>query len=206
MIWPLEGSNTNVEIEATLPEGASGKDGMRKIVCLGDSITFGEFMSTDLVWPTLLREQLPDCRIINAGVCGDTTRLGLERFPRDVQQREPHTVLLQFGLNDFNCWDTDGGLPRVSRHAFLANLREMVDRCFRFGVRDVRILTPHPIPIGVDGGASEEAALAIMLAGFPMKMVVPVHELVAGDLTLEDGIHLNERGHREYARVIGGQL
>jgi hypothetical protein len=58
---------------------------------------------------------------------------GLERFPNDLQQHRPDIVTIQFGLNECNCWVSDGGLPRVSEAAYRANLIEMIERARRFG-------------------------------------------------------------------------
>ena len=69
--------------------------------------------------------------------------MGLERYPRDVQQAEPDLLTIQFGLNDCNCWETDRGVPRVSEAAFTANLVEMIDRGRLFGARQIIIATNH---------------------------------------------------------------
>ena len=45
-----------------------------KVVCIGDSITAGQHVPAGSGWVELLG-------YVNAGVSGDTTRLGLERFP-----------------------------------------------------------------------------------------------------------------------------
>ena len=36
-------------------------------------------------------------------------------------------VIVQFGLNDCNHWDTDHGLPRVSLDAFIANMKRLLN-------------------------------------------------------------------------------
>ena len=95
-------------------------------------------MSPSQHWTALLRERLTDLEITHVlfsvgAVSGDTTRQGLERFPTEVQSERPDVITIQFGLNDCNRWQTDGGLPRVSELAFEANLLEMVGRARRFG-------------------------------------------------------------------------
>jgi carbonic anhydrase/acetyltransferase-like protein (isoleucine patch superfamily) len=100
------------------------------VVCIGDSITFGQLLTDHhKAWPILLEGY--EIRV--AGVPGDTTRLGLERFPKYVQTQDATAVIIQFGHNDANRWETDRGLPRVSASAFAANLEEMIDRCRVFG-------------------------------------------------------------------------
>ncbi len=116
---------------------------------MGDSITFGQYVDPSLRWTAIvegeLRRRLPtiDVRAHNRGVSGETTRQGLERFPRDVQEAAPDVMTLQFGLNDCNCWETDNGLPRVSPAAFRANLVEMIDRGRNFGAREIVLATNH---------------------------------------------------------------
>src|SRR5579862_3779012 len=113
------------------------------VVFMGDSITFGQYVDpaqrwTSLVGDAILRQYLAtpiNFLLLNHGVSGETTRQGLERFPSHVQQHRPAILTLQFGLNDCNCWVTDGGLPRVSEAAYRANLTEMIDRARQFGVR-----------------------------------------------------------------------
>ncbi|MBA3842867.1 MAG: SGNH/GDSL hydrolase family protein [Actinobacteria bacterium] len=117
---------------------------------MGDSITFGQYLDATSRWTSLVEEQLRsqfteaiEVRSFNRGISGETTRMGLERFPRDVQEIFPDVMTLQFGLNDCNCWQTDGGLPRVSLGSFRANLVEMIDRARRFGARKIVLATNH---------------------------------------------------------------
>ena len=52
--------------------------------------------------------------------------------------------MVQFGMNDCNYWDTDNGLPRVSKKAFKANLEEIVERALACGTRKIFLNTNHP--------------------------------------------------------------
>lgn len=124
------------------------------IVFMGDSITAGQYVHPSLRWAELVSARLkrafadrvdPERQFHYChGVSGETTRQGLERFPRHVQQFRPEVITLQFGLNDCNCWDTDAGLPRVSELSYRANLLEMIERARRFGARHVILSTNHP--------------------------------------------------------------
>jgi len=86
-----------------------------RIVCLGDSNTFGQDLPYAQTYPAvlqdLLREQYPelDAVLINVGVCGDTSVQGLARLERDVLPYEPQVVVSAFGLNDGNLgyWSLD---------------------------------------------------------------------------------------------------
>lgn len=77
-----------------------------RIVCLGDSITYGEDLPYAQTYPAvlayLLRQKYAnlDVVVINSGVRGHTSVQGLARLKRDVLWYKPHVVLIAFGLND----------------------------------------------------------------------------------------------------------
>ena len=120
------------------------------LVHMGDSITEGQYVDTSVRWSALVERLVaerwdPDSVIsFNRGVSGETTRMGLERFPTDVQALRPDVMTLQYGMNDCNCWETDGGVPRVSEAAFAANLTEMIQRARAFGAVQIVLATNHP--------------------------------------------------------------
>ena len=80
----------------------------------------------------------------NCSVNGNTTRQALERFNNDVGSKKPLFVLIQFGMNDCNYWDTDHGQPRVSELAFKYNLKEIINKSFASGVKTIFLGTNHP--------------------------------------------------------------
>jgi lysophospholipase L1-like esterase len=172
------------------------------IVCIGDSITAGQYLEGP-AWPALLA--VGD--VVAAAVSGDTTRTALERFPRDVQAREPEVVVIQFGHNDANRWQTDGGVPRVSERAYAANLHEMLDRCRAFGaVPYLCSITP----VLRDGAYSEDVrAYDGILRDVAAERAVPVIDVYEAflardleELLLADGLHLSAEGHRVYADTV----
>jgi lysophospholipase L1-like esterase len=178
------------------------------IVCIGDSITVGQHLDPpDVPWPVMLNTG----PVLVRGVSGETTRQGLERFPRDVQMHEPELVVIQFGHNDCNRWETDRGLPRVSPEAYVANLGEMIDRCRRFGaVPYLCTLTPsrrseqHAQDViwydSLLRGVAAERGVALIdtRAAFDAE---PLDDLLVGD-----GLHLTGEGHRLYARTVSAVL
>jgi lysophospholipase L1-like esterase len=120
-----------------------------RVVHMGDSITEGQHIDPAVRWTSLIAHRLAErfgadrFASVNRGVSGETTRMGLERYPRNVQQEEPDLLTIQYGLNDCNCWVTDRGVPRVSPDAFVANLVEMVERGRVFGARQIILATNH---------------------------------------------------------------
>lgn len=175
-----------------------------KILACGDSITFAENVDPPNRWTDLVQAAMPQHEVINKGVCGDTTRLGLERFPADVQQLFPDCLILQFGLNDANRWKTDNGLPRVSPDAFTANLCEMVQRGRIHGATHIGIiaLTPATKP-SVNPqwwrymGAIKSACEKSHADYIPHSMKIDRTEFLQ-----PDGVHLNEAGNREIADAV----
>lgn len=70
-----------------------------KIVCLGDSITWGFPFGPQDSWTEMLQKQL-QVQIINRGINGNTTSDMLERFDRHVIQAHPTHLILMGGIND----------------------------------------------------------------------------------------------------------
>jgi len=74
--------------------------GFMKIVCLGDSLTYGYGVKRRDVWTSVASEQSGNS-YINKGVNGDTSGGMLSRFNEDVLMEKPKAVILMGGANDF---------------------------------------------------------------------------------------------------------
>jgi lysophospholipase L1-like esterase len=179
---------------------------LTRIRCVGDSITFGQHLEFGAeAWPARVGGE-------GRGVCGETTRQALERFPRDVQDDPADVTVLQWGHNDANRWDTDNGLPRVSRQAFEANLVEMIDRCRVFNTRPVLCtLTPTSKNDLYDCDVKAYSRIVRMVAAINDVDLVDVRTAFfdAADLDLllmDDGLHLTEEGHDLYAQTVAHVL
>lgn len=174
------------------------------IVCFGDSITYGQGLDDPSreAFPALLAAELGE-PVVSRGVCSDTTRSALERFPRDVQESGARLAVIQFGHNDCNEWASDRGAPRVSVAAFTANLREMAARAERFGI-GVIFLAPHPTLKGPTYERRREAYVQAMRESCP-EPVIQAIRWRDGDLLL-DLIHLNEHGHGRIAAALADHI
>lgn len=175
-----------------------------RIVVLGDSIAFGEHLPTTNRWASLLAEANPKWNILVRAVCGDTTRLALERWHQDVASASPDVVIVQLGHNDANDWD---GLPRVSARAYESNLIEMCERAGNLGAKVV-LCAPHPVvrDSGYErrvreygesvwrAGSAANADVCDLHAGFPRGAML--------DRMLLDGLHLSPAGHELTSRLI----
>lgn len=109
--------------------------GRDKIVCLGDSITYGFPYGPESSWVRICSEKL-GMKLINKGINGDTTRQMLRRFIPDVVDLNPAYVIIMGGSND--AW-VDAGLEKVEE-----NMETMVDKAFETGICPVIGL---PVPV-----------------------------------------------------------
>lgn len=174
------------------------------IYVFGDSIATGQYMPVHQTWPVLLSKVSPTQV---AARNGDTTRLALERMAFDVLAHEPRVLLVQFGLNDANQWDTDNGFPRVSLPAFRSNLREIIVKGRGVGA-DVHLLTNHPTR---KGARFERTRLDYNRA---IREVTDEHGAGLIDIEREwtdgrylfDAVHLNPEGHRFYYEQVRAVL
>ena len=188
-----------------------------KVIAFGDSITYGQNVRSSEAWPAVL-ERLTGHDVRNEGVCGETTRLGLERFPKAVQLHEPDVVCIQYGCNDANRWASDLGPERVGIDAYVANIADLIARCAAVEAKPI-VLRPHQ-PETPDSEYNERVALyaialktkrwdwpfyAPALKGWDCCYCAPMVSL------LDDGygVHPDPAMHQRYAglvaRVLGEQ-
>jgi len=127
-------------------EGARDKF---RVVALGDSITECANMKREEGWPGLLESLLGrETRVINAGIGGTSSSLGLYRWRRDVAPIKPHCVVTCFLLNDshirhYEC--SSSYLVQCTPHQMEANMRAMFDLTEALGAKPV-LWTPPPVP------------------------------------------------------------
>ncbi len=178
------------------------------ILCLGDSITHGRYVPKEDCWVSLIGG-------FDAGINGDTTRTALVRFPRDVQDVRPEVLIIQFGLNDCTCWETDWGLPRVSEESFRANLKEMIVRARCFDVQKIILTNNHVTLLDdlLEDYEEANARYSRIIESVAQEMAVcfcDTRNCFLAKPGLEfldpDGVHLNKEGHKLYAKAIGDCL
>lgn len=205
-----------------------------KIIFFGDSICVGQNLSIHRGWVTRVSARLaemddPRAQIIvlNASANGRTTRLALEAMPYEVQSQNADIIILQFGMNDCNYWQTDYGVPRVSPKAFEANLDEIITRAFNRDVKKVLINTNHPTGLtdrimpGTSISYQDSNALyntiirRVAQRGDERVVLNDIEQFffehAGGDpkrleellLPAPDLLHLSDKGHELYCRYIG---
>lgn len=174
-----------------------------RIVCIGDSCTYGQGVAARDSWPGLLAQYLAgdmrDFDVRNEGVCGDTTRLGLARWDTAVALHRPELVVIQFGHNDANTWETDLGRPRVSEQSYRANIAEMLSRVACWGGTAI-VLLPHDCP-------NREGAYRARLLSYQAALGGIGRRPPAATL-LADGydVHPDHAMHERYAGIVMGEL
>lgn len=197
-----------------------------RLVFFGDSICVGQGISIHKGWVPRISAMLEalghesgrELLIENASVSGNTTRQALERMAYQVQSHGVDMLLIQFGMNDCNHWESDRGLPRVSKEAFRANLQEIIARGRRFGAQRVILNTNHPTSRTealMPGGEltyqqgneiynqiiREVAALENVFLNDIEKYFLSktdAERAPLANLLLPDGLHLSEKGHDLY--------
>jgi len=135
-----------------------------KIICFGDSVTFGWNLSYDCSYPFLLEQHLltdyPDVMVINSGIGGNTVIDGLARIKKNVLKYNPELVILNFGLNDAmlgkKSKSAPGGndlyykegqfyfLPQINIYDFEQAYRDIIDTLKEENI-DVLVLSMNPV-------------------------------------------------------------
>jgi lysophospholipase L1-like esterase len=189
-----------------------------KIVCLGDSLTYGYGVRRSAVWPRLAAK-LSGVSILNRGVNGITTAGMLGSFQRDVIAEGAEAVLLMGGANDI-LFDLDAAGAET-------NLGRMAQKALDAGIHTfIGIPTAFCPPIREDwlSMADFTSALPVYtayiqrlyafvrergctgvdfhaaLSAYAEKHGVPLRSLFI------DGIHLNEQGHKIFAGCLAQAL
>lgn len=92
-----------------------------KMVCIGDSLTYGYMVRRSEGWTRLL-ERKYDIKVLNKGINGDSTGGMLSRFYRDVVDHKPSVVMIMGGSNDF--------IMKVPLNIVRSNIAAMVHQAY----------------------------------------------------------------------------
>lgn len=108
-----------------------------KIVCLGDSITYGYPDGPSFSWVTRVIENT-DYQMLNRGINGETTGQMLNRLQRDVISEKPAYLIFAGGHND--AWQ------KVSLSRVQHNIQQVVEVVLQQGICPMLVL-PSPLNI-----------------------------------------------------------
>lgn len=186
---------------------------MKKLICLGDSLTFGLRVPQSQTWPRLVQET--GVEVINLGICGDTTGGMLARLPAVLKEqgKTQAVVLIMGGSNDIFYSGTD----TAARN----NLGAMVHQVIAAGLTPV---VGIPLPIVPEDAPKEwepvanfhEAAKLLesycaWLKTYCKAFHIPTVDFredfldTRGNARRElycDGLHPNAQGHRLMAQKL----
>lgn len=183
-----------------------------KILCMGDSLTYGYGVRRNKVWTSILAEEMPGMDFVNRGVSGNTTAEIKKRLMEAVLVEVPDLIILMAGSNDIFMGE---GIEAAKK-----NLVDMITECKKNDV-DIIVMTPFPIndetmiqnwkKAGV-GGKSQEALLNLR---FWIKEFCDSKKILCIDTWrcfseggeecrcyYQDGIHLSEYGHKKFSDYI----
>jgi len=165
-----------------------------KVVCLGDSITWGFPYGPEYSWVAKL-DQVVDGEFINEGINGNTTDDMLRRFYRCVVKYEPTHVVIMGGANDV--------LWRESVDRILHNLRKMVEQAREAGIK---VIMATPTAINYPEVERRLEKIRDWIKAFAREQGLPVIDFAAAyfdpdgkvrsELLLLDGAHPNKNGYR----------
>lgn len=140
--------------EKTADKLKKGKITLKRILCFGDSNTWGhnpvDGSQIERRWTVWAREKLPGYEIVQDGVCGRTTRFGehdtngIEVFRERYIERECNfdLIIIMLGTND--TLNDFGVNPKETA----CSLRQFVKLCHdKYGKKKPQILLVSPIPI-----------------------------------------------------------
>jgi len=157
--------------------------GDQKIICFGDSLTYGTGAGEGMDYPSQLSKMIAKS-VINAGVPGDTTARARQRLERDVLAKAPDMVLITLGGNDLK-----NGLAKDN--AF-ANLKIIVESIQKTGARV--IIGGLNFPIRDRGFGRAYKDLAAETGAF---LIPNILEGIIGNRDLmSDPIHPNDKGYK----------
>lgn len=168
----------------------------KKLIILGDSLTEGYGVTQDSAFPVLLQKKITDDQInwtvIGSGSSGSTSASGISRMKWLIRQK-PDVIFIILGSND--------GLRGLKVEETEKNLNETI----QFGLKNnIQIILGqlHMPPNYGKQYAKQFSDIYPRVAKKNKIMLAPfLLDKVAGnkDLNLADGIHPNEKGHKQVA-------
>jgi acyl-CoA thioesterase-1 len=172
---------------------------MRRIVCLGDSLTSGHGIGTAVAYPALLHQRVRRAgfpyEVVNAGVSRETSADARARLGRALEG-DVRVLVLALGAND--------GLRAVPVATLAANLSHIIETAQRRGIA-VLLCAMEALPIhGWAYAAAFHQAYLTLAARYHVPLVPFILLNVIGNprLMQPDRAHPSAEGARAIADVI----
>ncbi len=173
----------------------------KTILFFGDSLTAGYGTSTELAFPALvetsLRKKGKECKVINAGLSGETSAGGLTRI--DWILRQPIDIfVLELGAND--------GLRGLPIEETKKNLQQIIDKVKAKNPEVKIVIAGMMVPpnMGPEYSAQFQKVFPELAKKNNAALIPFLLKDVAGieKLNLPDGIHPNAEGHK----IVAGNV
>jgi acyl-CoA thioesterase I len=183
--------------------GELRREGLPRIVFLGDSLTAGLGLSTDKSFPSVIGRKLKDkgldFEVINAGVSGDTSAGGLRRLDWSLEG-DVRVLIVALGAND--------GLRGLPIDELEKNLSAVLDRAKARGIPVILAGMEAPPNNGVDYTTAFRKVYTDLAKRYQVRFIPFLLQGVAGDASLNqvDGIHPNVRGAEIVADLVWKEL
>lgn len=171
-----------------------------RIVCLGDSTTYGFPYGPDASWTSMLANEIKG-EVINKGINGNTTEDMLLRFKRDVLDLKPDYVIITGGINDV--------VQGESLAKITLNIENMAEKACQEGIR---VIIGLPTPVDYSAWESVLKNLRIWLIEFTHKNNLSLIDFCKAfytdeyklkkELLLPDGGHPTRGGYVEMFKQI----
>lgn len=184
-----------------------------RIVCIGDSLTYGYKIRRSEAWPHLLEKKY-NIEVVNKGICGDSSSGMLARFYQDVILERPSHVIIMGGTNDF--------IMGVSWEMVRSNIFTMVHHAHAYGILPiVGIPTPaepemaqkywssitdfqkinREIERYKDGIMDFAKTFNVQVIDFYTEVTQRLEEVSKRELYM-DGLHWTAKGNAMLAKII----
>jgi acyl-CoA thioesterase I len=175
------------------------REGLPRIVILGDSLTAGLGLPVEQSFPSLIQERLDregyEYEVVNAGVSGDTSAGGLRRLEWSLEGNT-RVLVVALGGND--------GLRGLPVAELKKNLSSIIERGMKRGLTVVLAGMEAPPNNGPDYTTAFRQVYADLAKQYRITLVPFLLLGVAGDESYNqpDGIHPNARGARVVADTV----
>lgn len=181
-----------------------------KIVCLGDSLTYGYGVPRKDCWVSLAAEATGHT-LVNRGINGDTTGGMLARFGRDVLSEQPDRVLLMGGANDIIFGGSDAparlNLTAMANQAVANRIRPMIGLptpVYAEGIPEPWLsVTDYQSLLPIFAAYRDWLVWFAGIFGFKtVDFAVPGLLPPEGHTHYLDGLHPDKEGHRLMAEAV----
>jgi acyl-CoA thioesterase-1 len=175
----------------------------KRLVILGDSLSEGYGVASQVSYPALLQIQIQksgkNWKVMNASISGSTSASGPGRLRWQLKNK-PDLLLLELGAND--------GLRGLDPLKMEENLDQVLRECKKEKVAVILAGMKMPLNYGKEYRQKFEAVFPRLAQKYQIPLIPFFLDGIAGDAKLNqaDGIHPNEKGHQILAEKIYQQI